>query len=74
MCGPEASEELGTLQQGFMHDNIVPDIPVLMDKWMLTVKPVYKLKNVSDDLKWTTYCRKPSCGFFFFLLIVNFFV
>ena len=21
---------------------------------MLTVKPVYKLKNVSDDLKWTT--------------------
>ena len=22
--------------------------------WMLTVKPVYKLQNVSDDLKWTT--------------------
>ena len=21
---------------------------------MLTVKPVYKLSNVSDDLKWTT--------------------
>ena len=21
---------------------------------MLTIKPVYKLKNVSDDLKWTT--------------------
>ena len=22
--------------------------------WMLTVKPVYKLLNVSDHLKWTT--------------------
>ena len=22
--------------------------------WMLTAKPVYKLLNVSDDLKWTT--------------------
>ena len=27
---------------------------VLVDKWMLTVKQVYKLKNVSDNLKWTT--------------------
>ena len=27
---------------------------VLVDTWMLTVKPVYKLLNVSDDLKWTT--------------------
>ena len=26
----------------------------IMDTWMLTVKPVYKLKNVSEDLKWTT--------------------
>ena len=26
---------------------------VLVDTWMLTVKPVYKLSNVSDDLKWT---------------------
>ena len=24
---------------------------------MLTVKPVYKLSNVSDDLKWTTNTR-----------------
>ena len=30
-------------------------IIVLVDTWMLTVKPVYKLLNVSDDLKWTTY-------------------
>jgi len=27
---------------------------VLVDTWMLTVKPIYKLSNVSDDLKWTT--------------------
>ena len=27
---------------------------VLVDTWMLTDKPVYKLLNVSDDLKWTT--------------------
>ena len=25
--------------------------------WMWTVKPVYKLLNVSDDLKWTTNTR-----------------
>ena len=30
---------------------------VLVDTWMLTVKPVYKLLNVSDDLKWTTNTR-----------------
>ena len=27
---------------------------------MLTVKPVYKLLNVSDDQKWTT--NKPNIG------------
>ena len=27
---------------------------VLVDTWMLTVKPVYKLSNVPDDLKWST--------------------
>ena len=27
---------------------------VLVDTWMFTVKPVYKLLTVSDDLKWTT--------------------
>ena len=25
--------------------------------WMLTVKPVYKVLNVSDNLKWTTNTR-----------------
>ena len=33
---------------------LLPVTHVLVDTWMLTVKPVYKLLNVSDDLKWTT--------------------
>ena len=31
---------------------LLPVTHVLVDTWMLT--PVYKLLNVSDDLKWTT--------------------
>ena len=27
---------------------------VLVDTWMLTVKLVYKVSNVPDDLKWAT--------------------
>ena len=30
---------------------LLPVIHVLVNTWMLTVKPVYKLLNVSDDLK-----------------------
>ena len=33
---------------------LLPVRHVLVDTWMLTVKPVYKLLNVSDDLTWTT--------------------
>ena len=33
---------------------LLPVIHVLIDTWMSTFKPVYKLLNVSDDLKWTT--------------------
>ena len=33
---------------------LLPVTHVLVDTWLLTVKPVYKLLNVSDDLKWTT--------------------
>ena len=33
---------------------VLPLTHVLVDTWMLTVKPVYKLLNVSDDLKRTT--------------------
>jgi len=31
---------------------LLPVTHVLVDAWMLIVKPVYKLSNVSDDLKW----------------------
>ena len=33
---------------------LLPVTYVLVDTWILTDKPVYKLLNVSDDLKWTT--------------------
>ena len=36
---------------------LLPVTHVLVDTCMLTVKPAYKLLNVSDDLKWTTNTR-----------------
>ena len=33
---------------------LLPVTHVLVDTWMLTVKPIYKLSNVPDDLKWAT--------------------
>ena len=33
---------------------LLPVTHVLVDTWMLTVKSIYKLSNVPDDLKWTT--------------------
>ena len=33
---------------------LLPVTHVLVDTWILIVKPVYKHLNVSDDLKWTT--------------------
>ena len=33
---------------------LLPVTHVLVDTLTLTVKPVYKFENVSDDLKWTT--------------------
>ena len=36
---------------------LLPVTHVLVDTWMLTVKLVYKLLNVSDGLKWTTNTR-----------------
>ena len=33
---------------------LLPVTHVLMDIWMLTVKLVYKLSDVPDDLKWAT--------------------
>ena len=37
-----------------MQDKIIASHKILVDTWILIVKPVYKLLNVSDDLKWTT--------------------
>ena len=31
---------------------LLPVTQVLVDTWMLTVNPVYKLSNVPNDLKW----------------------
>ena len=36
-----------------MQDKIIASHTCLVDTCMLTVKPVDKIKNVSDDLKWT---------------------
>ena len=33
---------------------LLPVTHVLVDTWMLTVKLVYELSDVPDDLKWTT--------------------
>ena len=33
---------------------LFPVTHVLVDKWMLTVKLVYELSHVPDDLKWAT--------------------
>ena len=33
---------------------LLPVTHVLVDTWMLTVKLVYKLSDVPDDLKWAT--------------------
>ena len=40
--------------QGFMKDKIIASHTCFGGHMRLTVKPVYKLLNVSDDLKWTT--------------------
>ena len=40
--------------QGFMQDKLLPVTHVLVDTWMFTVKLVYKLSNVPDDLKGAT--------------------
>ena len=44
---------------------LLPVTHVLVDTWMLTVKPVYKLLNVSDDLKWTTNTNTTKCDTIF---------
>ena len=46
--------EIIVLTRALCRIKVLPVTQVLVDTWMLTVKPVYKLLNVSDDLKWTT--------------------
>ena len=43
---------------------LLPVTHVLVDTCMLTDKPVYKLSNVPDDLKWTTITRDTICTHF----------
>ena len=45
---------LSILIRALCKTKLLPVTHVLADTWMLTVKPIYKLKNVFDDLKWTT--------------------
>ena len=40
--------------QGLCRIKLLPVTHVLVDTWMLTVKPVYKLKKLFYDLKWAT--------------------
>ena len=43
----------------------------LVGIWMLTVKPVYKLLNVSDDLKWKKFKHTRDTIFTHFQGITN---
>ena len=45
------------LSRALCRIKLLPVTHVLVDTWMLTVNAVYKLSNVSDDLKWTTNTR-----------------
>ena len=43
-----------SISRALCRTKLLPVTHVLVDTCMLTVKSVYKLSNVSDDLKWTT--------------------
>ena len=47
-------EQANITIEGLCRTKLLPITHVLVDTWMLTVKSVYKLLSVSDDLKWTT--------------------
>ena len=49
-----ADVALSTATRALCRIKLLPVTHVLVDTWMLTVMPGYKLLNVSDDLKWTT--------------------
>ena len=59
LCPPEVQETSTRLShrpdsRALCRIKLLSVTHVLVDTWVLTVKPVYKLLNVSDDLKWTT--------------------
>ena len=43
-----------TQTRAFCRIKLLPITHVLVDTWMLTVKLVYELSDVPDDLKWAT--------------------
>ena len=50
-------EHVSCVSRALCRTKSLPVTRVLVDTLMLTVKTVYKLLNVSDDLKWTTNTR-----------------
>ena len=47
------SLSLSPVSRTLSRTKLLPVTHVLVDTWMLTIKPVYTLLNVSDELKWT---------------------
>ena len=47
-------EVTGVLLRALCRIKLLPVTHVLVDTWMLTVKLVYELSDVPDDLKWAT--------------------
>ena len=53
-CIPLKQESVCVLGRALCRIKLLPVTHVLVDTWMLTVKLVYKLSSVPDDLKWAT--------------------
>ena len=53
MCCCQVAAQVGRTR-ALCRIKLLPVTHVLVDTWMLTVKPVNKLSDVPDDLKWTT--------------------
>ena len=46
--------DMGWSGRALCRITLLPVTHVLVDTWMLSVKPVYKPTNVHDDVKWAT--------------------
>ena len=60
-CKRARDNKLRTTSRALCMIKLLPVTHVLVDTWMLTVKPVYKLLNAFDDLKWTTNTHVTTC-------------